>query len=178
MSSRLQKYKIDGKSLILVKGLLTPKECAELVSYMESNKPHKHIKSIGIEYHRLILISDKWAETIHSRIEHLLPRGYKEGATINTYFRFSKYHPGGYFSIHRDGLNQNREGKRTSMTVNIFLNDECGGGSTTFYSDSKKKVVSVQPDPGTAAIFDRDIYHCGDRVTSGVKYLFRTDVMT
>jgi Rps23 Pro-64 3,4-dihydroxylase Tpa1-like proline 4-hydroxylase len=169
-------YKISKKPLIVVDNLLTSSECEELITYMESQK-HEKIQSIGTSYNRVILISDEYANLIHKRISHILPKHYREDISINTYFRFSKYVPGEYFSIHKDGLNQNREGKRTIMTVNIFLNNECEGGSTSFYDDNHKKVVSVFPKVGTGAIFDREIYHSGDRVTSGIKYLFRTDVM-
>ena len=66
------------------------------------------------------------------------------------------------------------------MTLNIFLNKECEGGTTSFFQRSGKKnikVVSISPSPGVGTLFDRRILHCGDRVKSGVKYLFRTDVM-
>jgi Rps23 Pro-64 3,4-dihydroxylase Tpa1-like proline 4-hydroxylase len=176
-SEKVTKYTINKKFLFVVKDILTKKECTDLIAYMES-KPHKQMRGRQTNYDRVIYISDEWAECIYSRVIDILPKGFREEIDINTYFRFSKYYPGGFFRIHSDGINQNKDGKRTIMTINIFLNNECEGGSTTFYSDDRKrKVISVKPEPGTCAIFDRRIQHCGDRVTSGIKYLFRTDVM-
>lgn len=174
-------HTINHKKLILVDNLLSPEECRYLIAYMETRKPKK-ISQVGkrcrCNYNRVIMISHEWSKRIYDRVYPILSKGYREDVAINTYFRFSKYDPGGYFSIHRDGFNEDK-GRRTFMTINIFLNDndEFEGGSTSFYIDKRKKVMSVTPKVGRGVIFDRAIYHCGDRVVSGNKYLFHTDVM-
>jgi Rps23 Pro-64 3,4-dihydroxylase Tpa1-like proline 4-hydroxylase len=174
-------YRINHRPIIIFESLLTKEECSGLIDYMESQPRLENLRSGSAKYDRHILISNEWASKIYERIIKILPRGYCEEVSINDYFRFSKYHPGGYFAQHRDGLNQNREGKRTIMTVNIFLNDlkDDEGGETIFYDDKDPRTpsLSFHPKAGTGVIFDREILHMGNHVKSGNKYLFRTDVM-
>lgn len=174
-------YKLNNRPIIVMESLLSSEECKELIAFMESQKSLETLRSGSAKYDRHILISKEWANKIYDRILPFLPKGYREDISINDYFRFSKYHPGGYFLQHRDGLNQNSEGKRTIMTVNIFLNDEgIEGGETIFYDDKepKKPAIICPPKAGMGVIFDREILHSGNHVKAGFKYLFRTDVMT
>lgn len=76
------------------------------------------------------------------------------------------------------------------MTLNMYLNtvpSSCGG-ATRFMSppgpeesgaDWSKYTVqlAVQPVLGSALLFRDDVWHDGEEVTKGVKYLLRTDVM-
>ena len=85
---------------------------------------------------------------------------------------------GGEFKMHRDGRNQDSLGRRSVITVNIFLNEDFTGGSTDFYLDDKQTLrESVKARRGRAAVFDAQQYHVGVKVEEGRKYLLRTDVM-
>jgi hypothetical protein len=173
-------YTLNHRPILVMKNLLSKEECKDLIDFMEKQTKIENLRSGSAKYDRFVLISKEWASKIYERIIPFLPKGYREGISINDYFRFSKYHPGGYFLQHRDGLNQNSEGKRTIMTVNIFLNEEgIEGGETIFFDDKdpKNPAIICPPTTGTGVIFDREILHLGNHVTSGYKYLFRTDVM-
>jgi hypothetical protein len=70
---------------------------------------------------------------------------------------------------------------RSCTTLLIYLNADFEGGTTTFMSGPPPDGVavhSVVPVPGKAVLLRQDAWHCGDLVTSGVKYLLRTDVGT
>jgi hypothetical protein len=65
------------------------------------------------------------------------------------------------------------------MTINIYLVSvpQSVGGATRFLSPSNEVIAKVQPQLGQAALFRDDIWHDGEELTEGVKYLLRTDVM-
>ena len=92
-------------------------------------------------------------------------------------FRILKYQEGGQFEIHMDGVNKDENGNISTLTLNIFLNDNFDGGETDFFHEKKLR-YSVKPETGKAALFEHKQYHCGNKVCNGEKYLLRTDIMT
>ena len=92
------------------------------------------------------------------------------------------------FGIHCDAVFSRSLSEKSFYTVNIYLNSgktEFEGGRTCFYNPKQKgrgydMTVGVQATPGLALMFNQypeQIYHDGEKVESGVKYLMRTDVM-
>lgn len=65
------------------------------------------------------------------------------------------------------------------MTINIYLSNvpSAYGGATRFLSLSQGIISSVQPVLGKALLFRDDVWHDGEKVGEGIKYLLRTDVM-
>jgi hypothetical protein len=76
------------------------------------------------------------------------------------------------------------------MTVNIYLNNvpEAQKGATRFFSGpptpsstspatETQVLAKAQPIQGSAAIFRDSVWHDGEELVGGVKYLLRTDVM-
>ena len=53
----------------------------------------------------------------------------------------------------------------------IYLNDDYGGGNTSF------NTISIEPKKGMALIFLHNLEHEGSAITDGIKYVLRTDVM-
>jgi hypothetical protein len=94
--------------------------------------------------------------------------------------RFLKYEPGGYFRPHRDS--QYTDGKRSFLTVHVYLNHEgLEGGATSFLVDDMDLDggnVDVNPKAGSVLVFQQEnMLHEGAIVTKGVKYTVRTDVL-
>lgn len=168
---------IEGRFYVPVDGLLSAEECAAFIRDMDREDNLRAVDSAIAAYDRGVLVSDIWAERLWQRVRPLMPADIAAVAHCNTHIRFSKYHPGQCFEIHRDGLNQDARGFRTKYTVNIFLNDGFQGGETDFLDESRRLVYRAMPAPGRGMVFDRDILHRGNLVQGGYKYLLRTDVM-
>ncbi len=164
------------KFLCVSDDLLSPELCKNLIEFFKK-QPLETVDSGVAFYNRGILHNMSWAVQLFERIKDAIPTDFR-AVGCNECFRFSEYEPGGQFKMHRDGFNQDSRGRRSVITVNIFLNDDFTGGSTDFYFDDKSTLrCSVQPKTGRAAIFDSQQYHVGGIVKVGRKYLLRTDVM-
>jgi len=100
---------------------------------------------------------------------------------LNERLRFLKYEPGHFFSAHRDlrfvrGADAGeRTGETSHITVQLYLNDKFKGGTTRFISG--KRHYDVKPRMGSILIFDHDLLHEGSKVTGGMKYSVRSDIM-
>lgn len=121
---------------------------------------------------RLVRDDAELAAWLFERIRSQLP-GKPLG--LNPRFRFCRYRDGQKFTVHRDGAWAPSAAARTTMTVQVYLNDgsEFSGGETHF-SESGLRVAPVK---GTAIVFDHRLWHEGCAVTAGTKYVLRTDVL-
>lgn len=170
----------EKKYLRTIDNFLSQEECQDLIQHAEKLGFEEVDRSIA-KYDRVILINQELSQKLFQRLQQKidLPE-YFDGHKIiclNDHFRFSKYHPGNEFGIHKDGINQDTRGNRSIMTLNIFLNDQFTGGETDFFWNDKSFRYSAKPEAGRAALFDSQQYHCGNKVQDGYKYLLRTDVM-
>jgi hypothetical protein len=60
----------------------------------------------------------------------------------------------------------------------LFLSQKPASSNTSSDTASDtSSSVSVQPSAGSVALFEHDQFHSGERVTSGTKWIMRTDVM-
>ena len=136
---------------------------------------------------RLVLDDEALAALIYDRIRHHLAhrldtsgRSWKP-IGCNAHFRFCRYAHGQAFTVHRDGAYARSNGDRSWMTCQVYLNSqqEFVGGETRFYSDrdDTHPDYGVIPHAGKAILFDHAWWHDGAPVTSGTKYVMRTDVM-
>ncbi|MBE1299887.1 MAG: oxidoreductase [Alteromonadaceae bacterium] len=132
-------------------------------------------------------------------ISNLVPIG------INARFRFYKYEEGDFFKPHIDGswpgsriINSKNVhdayGDRWSqMTFLIFLSEEFEGGETQFWvnkNDPTKpanrsehaRLVNIRTPAGSVLCFPHGSHplhclHSSEKVTKGVKYIIRTDLL-
>ena len=176
-------YTVSNKWMCIMDGILSPSECTDFIDLLDNPDELELVDHGYAIYERNILHSTDWATTIYNRIIHHLPEKIKQSIYVNDYFRFSKYTPGQYFGLHQDKVNRDKNGSKAIMTINIFLNDNFEGGETCFYenddatSTTQPAVVHAIPQTGRGAIFENQIWHTGNIVQKGYKYLLRTDVM-
>ena len=90
------------------------------------------------------------------------------------------------------------EVQTSAVTVLLYLNDggrvDFGGGETVFLSNTIENqtrrafgrnrsknndgdAAIVRPSAGTVVLFEHDLYHCGNPLEWGTKYVLRTDIM-
>jgi hypothetical protein len=136
---------------------------------------------------RILLRLPIVSEGLWKRMAQYVPKTY-EGMTVvglNPAIRFYKYSKGQRFGCHVDESDTDPEtGCHSRFTVLIYLNDksdsELEGGSTIFYENGSIRVLTMEPETGTALIHghgDKCLLHEGSLVTKGAKFVLRTDVM-
>ena len=175
----------DGNELLLqIDNIFTLDQCqtfirnAEATGFQDIDRGNA---CYGRVTGRINLEGQPLHEWLYKHLYEIIP-SYVDGKRVtglNDHFRFSKYHAGQFFDIHKDGFNQDCNGNRSALTLNIFLNDDFKGGETDFfYSNNRSDLrFSVKPLAGRGALFYAQQYHSGNEILSGYKYLLRTDVM-
>lgn len=122
---------------------------------------------------RVLFTDHELAHALWEEIRSFVPDwiGSSNAIGLNELFRFYRYTPGQQFRKHRDESYIRNSVEASYYTFMIYLNDGYGGGNTTFND------ITIRPSVGMALVFLHDLEHSGDAVTSGTKYVLRTDVM-
>ena len=87
---------------------------------------------------------------------------------------------GRFFDWHQDGEYSRPDGAVSKFTFMIYLNDVTDGGGTTFADVFSPHVFgdfTIKPAVGKALMFQHRLSHRGDPISSGEKYVLRSDVM-
>jgi prolyl 4-hydroxylase len=159
-------------------------ECAALVVRIEAAQPTAAPITTAVGFvmrpdirnnTRVIFDDLELAAKLYARIEPALPQVlagcYAHGA--NERFRCYRYEPGQRFAPHYDGAFRRNERECSLLTFMVYLNEGFEGGATTFHDFGE----TVVPKTGMALLFQHRLLHEGCIVTSGVKYVLRSDVM-
>jgi hypothetical protein len=176
-----------------VSDLLSAEECE---AFIKKHEPD--LISTSFEYStrlRHIFDDDELADMLWKRLRSVYNdmrvvdeelQGWKP-VYLNSRFRFCRYIKGDAFGAHTDGRRLANVNLQSFMTVNIYLNTVAleNGGATRFLdtsrADTKSKdhlvLAKVQPTLGTASIFRDSLFHDGEEVKDGIKFLLRTDMM-
>lgn len=105
---------------------------------------------------------------------------------VNSRMRFCRYTSDQQFGIHQDGVHHRSLDCRSMLTFMIYLNDgaEFSGGDTLFYANGPRSapdmnpvIARFRPRMGSLILFDHGIWHAGETVTAGTKYIMRSDVL-
>jgi len=97
---------------------------------------------------------------------------------LNERLSFLRYGPGHYFRGHCDGQIELPDGRKSRVSVQIYLEDAGLEGGATRITGNRGRFLDVFPKKGRVLIFQqRDVWHSGEDVTKGLKYTLRTDFM-
>ena len=167
-----------------VENVLNPAECAAMIQRIEdagcSAAPITTARGFEMRpdirnNSRAIIDDPALAAELFRRVEGVVPRLFRGNVAsgANERFRCYRYEPGQRFAMHGDGafVRDNRE--RSFLTFMVYLNEGFEGGETLFLEPK----TTIVPKAGMALLFQHPLLHEGCEVTSGVKYVLRSDVM-
>lgn len=154
---------------------------------------------------RFLGLSKELAKVLWKRTNEFLPKtgkpfgfgvdGVWKASFINECFRFSEYiAPNIGFKLHRDASYIKNHENRSIYTILLYLNDNYEGGHTNIYETPKGRKIGMTvaeetngkqlkiihnniPKSGSMLIFNHDTIHEGSKVTKGIKYIIRTDLV-
>ncbi|KAG2392101.1 hypothetical protein C9374_013586 [Naegleria lovaniensis] len=182
---------LPKKPVLLLHNVLLKDECKlmiELSEKMGYEDADSYCFAYNDRYNDRLMVDDqKLTDLIWNRVKDHLPQTI-DGMSLkglNSRWRLCKYKAGHYFGVHTDGTYMDRKTNSVSrLTFMIYLNSQLEGaytgGATIFYDRKRDEKARIVQPSGTTIVFlqeDMDMLHCGQKVSSGVKYILRTDVM-
>jgi len=171
--------------ILLIPDVLSPEECSEWIARIKASGPElatinttrgAEIATQVRNNRRVILDDADAANNLFDRVRAKVPQEIHgmQLCGVNERLRCYEYHVGQRFAPHSDGAFIRSENEQSWYTFMIYLNEGCGGGETNFFVEPEK---SITPTTGMALLFQHPIIHEGAEVTSGSKYVVRTDLM-
>lgn len=180
----------------LLPAFFSAEECAALLSPEIKAGYKKAIDNYPNYYRnneRLVLDLPELATNLFERIAPHLPEyleidsekreeaGLWKLNSLNERLRFCRYAPGQYFHRHLDGIHYRSDTLQSKLTFMIYLNgnEEFSGGRTLFYKSRSDAEIwhAYSPQKGDLIIFDHNLWHEGEEVFSGEKFVLRSDIL-
>ena len=180
----------------VVSSLFTNEECEKLLNSEMKRSFEKAISDYPTYYrnnHRLVIDDPKLSLYLFEKVKSYLPsqieikssieseNGVWALSELNSRIRFCKYSANQYFHRHLDGVHYCSEVKQSKLTFMIYLNsaNEFEGGRTLFYKtkDATEIWASYVPKQGDLIVFDHYVWHEGEEVKRGEKFVLRSDIL-
>lgn len=178
----MKKKELIPFRLFTLDDFLSSRECEDLIIWSEQQgyeeaKVQIHGKQVMMKNirnnSRITFFDQALADKIWLKVQPFFEETYgdQRAVGLNEMFRFYKYEVGERFNKHRDGSYVRNGEEASYYTLMIYLNDDFEGGETSF----EKHII--RPEKGQALIFEHSLIHAGEPITSGIKYVLRTDIM-
>jgi WD40 repeat protein len=195
MKSILQLLPERKEECILIENAFSNEFCSEIIKRFSSNfkQAKTHYPTSYRNNERYVIDDKKLSEQIFKTIQKYIPskivtkdRSFKENGDwelgqLNHRIRVCRYLPNQYFNKHLDGVHYQSEIKQSKLTFMIYLNShkEFSGGKTLFFTSKEDESImkSYKPNTGDVMIFDHNLWHAGEEVFKGEKYVLRSDVL-
>ncbi|CAF1158797.1 unnamed protein product [Adineta steineri] len=167
----------------------SPEECQFLIDSIENIGFNKLL--YGGNYRtntRTQIVQKSLADEFLHRVQDFLPKQWpgKDNTSqwdlmnLNEQIRICRYEPGQYFAPHFDGIYKRSYQEQSQLTIMAYLNDSFTGGHTNFLDETTKPPTlthALKPETGMVLIFQHEIFHEGEAVITGKKYIMRSDVV-
>ncbi|HLK98261.1 MAG TPA: 2OG-Fe(II) oxygenase [Hymenobacter sp.] len=139
---------------------------------------------------RLVVDDDALAQRLFKAIRPVLPAQLPAAdpaaapwqlKELNNRLRFCRYTAGQYFHRHLDGVHYRSATVQSKLTFMVYLNDaaEFVGGRTLFYRSKDDLAIWAEyhPAKGDLIVFDHTIWHEGEQLLEGQKFVLRSDIL-
>lgn len=171
-----------------IENALSPDVCDSLVKRIEAHSPEVapisvaggFVMNTNVRNNERAMFDDvALAADLFERTKAYAPASLDGGKLVgyNERFRGYRYRNGQRFAPHFDGAYfrpetpRGREGSQ--LTLLFYLNDGFEGGETKLLDYE----IAIAPKKGSLLLFEHAILHEGCAVTSGTKYVLRSDAM-
>lgn len=180
----------------VIPSLFSKFECEQLLSIEIKNSFQKAISNYPTYYRnndRFVMDNDELANQLFQKVKPYLPETIEINTTIqsengvwhlkelNNRIRFCKYSSNQYFHRHLDGVHYRSSSVQSKLTFMIYLNsaNEFEGGRTLFFKTKETEEIwaSYIPKQGDLIVFDHNVWHEGEVLTKGEKFVLRSDIL-
>jgi predicted 2-oxoglutarate/Fe(II)-dependent dioxygenase YbiX len=170
----------------LVKNFMSGNECKELVTHAENIGFDKADDKYPLSYRtnkrcwedNMTLAQSLWYELSATGVFKL---ELTNASGINSRLRYCRYDDSEVFNIHRDGRYYKTECEYSKLTFLLYLSDvsDYEGGSTRFFQQNNPQtlLLDIKGSKGDVLIFDHTLWHEGEKIAFGTKYILRSDVL-
>ena len=171
-----------------VEEALSPELCDAIVARIEAeapalatiNVPGGPVIDTRVRNNERVIFDDvALAADLFARTRAFLPAELAGGTLVgyNERFRGYRYRDGQRFAPHFDGAYWRPETERgregSELTALFYVNEGFGGGETRLIDYE----ATIVPKRGSLLLFQHAMLHEGCPVTSGTKYVLRSDAM-
>lgn len=180
----------------VIPSLFSQTDCEELLNEDIKNSFQKAINNYPTYYRnndRFVMDNESLANTLFKKVKPYLPQTITINSPIqaengtwhlkelNSRLRFCKYAANQYFHRHLDGIHYRSATVQSKLTFMIYLNSatEFKGGRTLFFKtkDTEEIWASYIPKQGDLIVFDHNVWHEGEVLTDGEKFVLRSDIL-
>jgi hypothetical protein len=180
----------------VIPSLFSKAECKQLLNTDIKNSFQKAISNYPTYYRnndRFVMDNDTLASQLFQKVKPYLPETIEINSSIqaengvwhlkklNNRLRFCKYSANQYFHRHLDGVHYRNDTTQSKLTFMIYLNSatEFKGGRTLFFRTKETNEIwaSYIPKQGDLIVFDHNVWHEGEVLTQGEKFVLRSDIL-
>lgn len=180
----------------VITSLFSKEECEELLNPLVKESFEKANANYPTYYRnneRYVVDDENLSKKLFNKVNFYLPKKIEVNTVIlsengkwnlkelNNRLRFCKYSANQYFNRHLDGVYHRDENTQSKLTFMIYLNNsiEFEGGKTLFYEskDTTKIWASYVPKQGDLIVFDHNVWHEGEILLKGEKFVLRSDIL-
>jgi WD40 repeat protein len=180
----------------VIPSLFSKTECEQLLNSEIKNSFQKAISNYPTYYRnndRFVIDNDDLANQLFEKVKPYLPETIEINSAIqaengvwhlkelNNRLRFCKYSANQYFHRHLDGVHYRNDTTQSKLTFMIYLNSatEFEGGRTLFFKTKETEEIwaSYIPKQGDLIVFDHNVWHEGEVLSKGEKFVLRSDIL-